>query len=202
MGRAADRSRVSGVTELSELTGAIASVTGTLVRCGVPYFITGSLASSMHAEFRATNDIDIVADFGQVDLPALYAAFAPQFYADLEQAIDAIRDRTSFNLIHRASLLKVDFFPLTSDFNRAALARAERVTLGALPDSISIASCEDILLAKLQWYRLGDESSEVQRRDIRGLIALNRERLDTAYLERWAEELGVQDLLQRFRTRS
>jgi hypothetical protein len=58
------------VTELSELTSAIASVTGALVRCGVPYFITGSLASSMHAEFRATNDIDIVADFGRVDLSA------------------------------------------------------------------------------------------------------------------------------------
>ena len=186
------------MSEFSELTGAIASVTSTLVRCGVPYYITGSLASSMHAEFRATNDIDIVADFGHVNLAALFVAFDSEFYADLDQAIDAIRDGTSFNLIHRTSFLKVDFFPLTSDFNRAALQRAESVTLGALPDSISIASSEDILLAKLRWYRLGDESSEVQRRDIRGLIAMNRERIDPAYLERWALELGVGDLLQHF----
>lgn len=74
----------------------------------------------------------------------------------------------------------------------------EHVILDALPDAIAIASCEDILLAKLRSYRLGDESSEVQRRDIRDLIALNRERLESAYLERWAEELSVPDLLQRF----
>lgn len=196
MGRAADRGGGDQVTELSELMGAIASVIGALVRCGVPYFITGSLASSMHAEFRATNDI--VSDFGRVDLSALYSAFESEFYADLDQALDAIRDGTSLTLIHRTSVLKVDFFPLTSDVDRAALARAVSIILGALADAFAIASCEDILLSKLRWYRLGDESSEVQRRDIRSLIALNRERLDPAYVERWAEELGVQDLLQRF----
>ena len=108
MGRAADRGGGDQVTELSELTGAIASVTGALVRCGVPYFITGSLASSMHGEFRATNDIDIVADFDRVDLSALYSAFDSEFYADLDQALDAIRDGTSFNLIQRTSFLKLE----------------------------------------------------------------------------------------------
>jgi hypothetical protein len=186
------------VSGLDDLTGAIASVTGTLEAHEVPYFVTGSLASSMHAEFRATNDIDIVADFGGVDLRALMRAFDNEFFADPEQAVASVGHGQSFNLIHRTSYLKVDFFPANSAFNRVALERAERVVLGANDLAIRVATREDILLAKLWWYRLGDESSEQQRRDSLGIIALNRDLLDHGYLNRWATELGVHDLLDRF----
>jgi len=183
---------------LGDLTGAIASVTGTLEAFRIPYFVTGSLASSMHAAFRATNDIDIVADVGSVDLHALMRAFGAEFFADPEQAVTSVRQGQSFNLIHRTSYLKVDLFPAVSPFNRAALERAERVLLGANGPLIRVATREDILLAKLWWFRLGDESSEQQRRDILGIIALNRNLLDHTYLDRWATELGVHDLLDRF----
>jgi hypothetical protein len=186
------------VSGLDDLTGAIASVTGTLEAHEVPYFVTGSLASSMHAEFRATNDIDIVADFGVVDLRALMRAFDADFFVDPEQAVTAVGHGQSFNLIHRTSYLKVDFFPAVSAFNRVALERAERVVLGANGPAIRVATREDILLAKLWWYRLGGESSEQQRRDILGIIALNRDLLDHVYVNRWAAELGVPDLLDRF----
>ena len=183
---------------LDELTGAIVSVTGTLDAHGVPYFVTGSLASSTHAEFRATNDIDIVADFVAVDLRGLMHAFDAEFFADPEQAVAAVGLGQSFNLIHRTSYLKVDFFPARSAFNQVALERAERVQLTASGPTVRVATREDILLAKLWWYRLGDESSEQQRRDILGIIALNRDLLDHAYLEHWAVSLGVPDLLGRF----
>lgn len=183
---------------LDDLTGAIVSVTGTLDAHGVPYFVTGSLASSMHAAFRATNDIDIVADFGVVDLHVLMRAFDAEFFADPEQAVASVGLGQSFNLIHRTSYLKVDFFPAVSAFNRAALDRAESIMLGTNGPAIRVATREDILLAKLWWYRLGDESSEQQRRDIRGIVTLNRDLLDHAYLVRWAAELGVHDLLDRF----
>lgn len=186
------------MTGLEDLEGTIACVTATLEAHGVPYFVTGSLASSMHAEFRATNDIDIVADFGEVDLRALMRAFDAEFFADPEQAATAVRQGQSFNLIHRTSYLKVDFFPAMSAFNRIALERAERVVLGANGTAIRVATREDILLAKLWWYRLGEESSERQRGDIRGIIALNRDLLDHAYLDRWAADLSVHDLLDRF----
>jgi hypothetical protein len=183
---------------LDELTAAIASVTGTLEAFQVPYFVTGSLASSMHAEFRATNDIDIVADFESVDLRALMRAFDTEFFVDPEQAVGSVGQGQSFNLIHRTSYLKVDFFPAASAFNQVALERAERVILGATGPAVRVATREDILLAKLWWYRLGDEASDRQRRDILGIIALNRDLLDHAYLDHWAVALGVQDLLGRF----
>lgn len=183
---------------LDDLTGAILSVTGTLNAHRVPYFVTGSLASSMHAVFRATNDVDIVADFGLVDLRVLMSAFDAEFFADPEQAVASVSQGLSFNLIHRVSYLKVDFFPAVSEFNRAALERADSIVLVPDKPAIQVATREDILLAKLWWYRLGDEASEQQRRDILGIIAMNRDLIDHAYLDRWSTELGVHDLLDRF----
>lgn len=186
------------MTGLEDLTQAITTVTGVLETYRVPYFVTGSLASSAHAEFRATNDIDIVADFTTVSLGDLMQAFDAEFYADAEQAVACVREAHSFNLIHRRSYLKVDFFPAVSDFNRMAIGRAELLQLGASGPMLRVATREDILLAKLQWFRLGDESSDQQRRDIEGIVSLNRDRLDRSYLHRWARELGVEDLLDRF----
>jgi hypothetical protein len=186
------------VSGLEDLTQAVATVTSVLEAHRVPYFVTGSLASSAHAEFRATNDIDIVADFTATNLRHLMQAFDSEFFADAEQAVACVGQGHSFNLIHRGSYLKVDFFPAVTAFNRMAIERAELLELGPSGPALRVATREDILLAKLQWFRLGDESSEQQRRDIEGIVALNRDRLDRAYLSRWARELQVEDLLDRF----
>lgn len=129
-----------------DLRDALASVVTALEAHQVPYFVTGSLASSMHAEFRATNDIDIVADFASVDLRALIRALEVEFHADAEQAIACVPEGHSFNLIHRSSYLKVDFFPVTSAFNRIAIERAEPVVLGSTGAPIRVAAAElDVL---------------------------------------------------------
>ncbi|MEP7344693.1 MAG: hypothetical protein ABI877_05485 [Gemmatimonadaceae bacterium] len=46
----------------SELTAVLDAISAALRDAGLVYFVTGSLASSVHGEFRATNNIDIVAD--------------------------------------------------------------------------------------------------------------------------------------------
>jgi hypothetical protein len=61
----------------------------------------------------------------------------------------------------------------------------------------SVASAEDTLLAKLEWYRMGGEVSERQWRDVLGVLKVQAGGLDLEYLRRWARELGVDDLLER-----
>ncbi|MCE7873310.1 hypothetical protein DYH09_23445 [bacterium CPR1] len=56
-----------------------------------------------------------------------------------------------------------------------------------------------MLLAKLRWYRMGGEVSDRQWRDILGILLVQAESLDPAYLEHWAERLGVLDLLEKAR---
>ncbi len=92
----------------------------------------------------------------------------------------------------------MDFFPAVTAFNRMAIGRAELLELGVSGPVLRVATREDILLAKLQRFRLGDEFSDQQRRDIEGIVSLNLDRLDRAYLSRWAGELQVGDLLDRF----
>ena len=63
--------------------------------------------------------------------------------------------------------------------------------------SAKFASPEDTILAKLEWYRLGNEVSERQWRDVLGVLKTRAGTLELSYLQKWADELKVSDLLER-----
>jgi hypothetical protein len=65
------------------------------------------------------------------------------------------------------------------------------------PAEALVATPEDTLLAKLEWYRSGGEVSERQWRDVLGIMMVQGNKLDLAYLRQWAKELKVSDLLER-----
>lgn len=183
--------------EYSDLATVIDDVVQVLHQHDVPYFVTGSLASSMHGEFRATNDIDIVVELQPEGLQGVVRALALQFVVDDVAAKEAFANGVSFNLIHSSAYLKVDLFPATGAFEREAIKRAERVLIPGTSQPLSIATREDILLAKMRWYRAGGETSAVQWRDIDRLADLNRGVFDVAYLRKWSTTLDVSDLLNR-----
>ena len=81
----------------------------------IRYFVGGSLASSLHGVPRATQDVDIVADIRNEHIPQLVKTFGTEFYIDADMIRDAIRQRASFNIIHLATMFKVDIFILKSD---------------------------------------------------------------------------------------
>lgn len=186
------------VTDTSELLDVVNATVAALQRHGIEYFVTGSFASSVHGEFRATNDIDIVAALDVPRLEALLDELSSTFLTDAAQAREALATGGSFNLIHATTYLKVDVFPCVTAFNREAMRRAVSVPLPGASEPLRVASLEDIILSKLWWFRLGGETSETQQRDVRRLIALNRPRIDVAYLEQWATQLEVADLLPVF----
>ncbi len=182
-----------------DLLTALVPVTQALERLGVPFYIGGSVASSVHGAARSTMDADIVADLGRQHAAPLVAALGDDYYADEQSITEAIARRSSFNLIHFATSFKIDVFVAKHDpYQRESLARRVNDTLDS-PGSPSFpfASREDTVLAKLDWYRKGGEVSERQWRDVQGVMKVQREALDLVYLRRWATELGVTDLLDR-----
>lgn len=173
------------------------SVTSALDALGIASTIGGSIASSFAGEPRSTIDIDIVAALEEGQIPALVAALTPAFYADADALRRAVRTRTSANLIHQATALKVDLFVAGgTPLDAQQLARRQRVTISG-ERTLYIHPPEDILLQKLRWYRQGGGVSDRQWRDVRAIVRVQGGRLDLEYLRHNAPVLGVSDLLER-----
>ncbi len=172
-------------------------VTGILDTLGIPYLIGGSLASTLYGMVRTTQGSDIVAEMSLKHLKPFVAALQDEFYVDDEMITEAIRRHSSFNIIHRETMFKVDIFvPHVRPFLKSQLLRVQKQTFSFEKEiSANFASPEDTILAKLEWYRLGGEISEHQWRDILGVLKTCSDRLDLDYMKKWAGELRVNDLL-------
>ncbi len=182
-----------------DLIAVTLKVIQALESLGVPYVLGGSMASTAYGYARTTLDSDIVAPLSLQQLPAFVHALREEFYLSEEAIAEAIQHRSSFNLIHLTTMFKVDIFiPKARDFERKQLANATPHLFAEHPNAIIyLASPEDTILAKLEWYRLGGELSERQWRDVVGIVQVQGERLDVGYMRHAAQELEVADLLER-----
>lgn len=174
---------------------ALAQIVNGLEQVGVPYFLGGSVATVLYGEIRTTQDVDIVVELQIEHVPPLVAALTPAFFVDETFLRDAIARGSSCNLIHRATGFKVDLFTRRNRaFSRTEMARRRPVPMlpGLTPQ---VASAEDCVLTKLEWFEKGGRVSERQWRDILGVLKNQRGALDAAYLRHWASELGIGDLL-------
>ena len=164
----------------------------------IPYLVGGSFASSIHGITRLTRDADIVALIKPDHAQPLANALEGEFYAD-EQAIRrAVVAKRSFNVIHIDSMFKVDIFVAKpSEFESSEFERRQKMELRPGLPPVYFATAEDTILAKLRWYRLGNEVSDQQWSDLLNVAKVQGARLDLSYLRKWAVELGVADLLAR-----
>ena len=167
-----------------------------LSSCKVAYFLGGSMASSLQGEPRATNDLDFVVDLQLADVDRLASALGPDFEVDAESLKEAVAQRRSWNIFFLPLLTKIDLFVKgTSSFDESEFARRREVVVGA--DRVFIKSPEDTVLRKLLWYRQGGQVSEHQLRDVVNVLRVNSSTLDRSYLDAWAKQLGIEDLLTR-----
>jgi hypothetical protein len=165
----------------------------------VDYYIGGSLASSAFGVARATMDVDIVADIAAGHVAEIEKRLKDAFYIDRERVERAVRERSSFNLIHFESMFKVDVFvPAARPFERQVFSR--RLSRAVTEDGsqkLFFSSPEDIILRKLVWYQSSGGVSDRQWKDVLGVLKVQSEKLDKAYLEDWAAKLGVLEPLKR-----
>jgi len=165
-----------------------------LNRCGLPYLLTGSMASNYWGIPRTTHDIDFVIQLSPSTIPRLTEVFRDGFFLDEAGVRAAFQPPHQFNAIDERSALKVDFWlPKPEPFDRELFSRRAKVTIFGV--HAWIATAEDVILHKLLWNQL--TPSDRQLGDAAGVVAVQGETLDTAYLHHWAKALDVETTLAR-----
>lgn len=181
---------------------AFRPVVEALDHLGIGYYIGGSVASSLYGAPRSTADADLIADIRAEHAEPLADALGEDYYCDADMIREAVARKSMFNVVHLGTAIKVDVYVLKREaWDLEAFARRRTDTF---PDesggrAFCIGTAEDILLAKLAWFRLGGEMSDRQWGDILGILHVQRDALDADYLERWASVLDVTDLLAKAR---
>lgn len=183
---------------LANVLHATRLVADVLEKLGVRYAVCGSLASSAHGMVRTTMDADLIADLRPEHVLMLVELLKDAFYIDDEMIHSSIQHRRSFNIIHLESMFKVDIFiPKQRLFDRNQLARRKETQVGEEQVSLFFLSPEDIVLAKLEWYRMGGNVSDQQWRDILGVLIIQGDQLDQQYMQQMADQMDTADLLER-----
>lgn len=189
---------------LSEPIAVLFQVVDVLEALGIDYVVGGSMASALHGVSRSTLDVDLVADIHLEHVNEIVAMLSSDFYVDADMIRSALQSRGSFNLIHLPTLFKVDIFlPRTRNFDRLQLSRRIARTLSSEPERVAfLLTPEDIILAKLDWFKQGNMVSERQWRDVLGVLSTQAGSLDIAYMRECAVDLGVVELLEKALTES
>ncbi|HDL19450.1 MAG TPA: hypothetical protein ENH29_10380 [Bacteroidetes bacterium] len=166
----------------------------------IPYYIGGSVASSVYGMARSTLDVDLIAAIKPNQVPALRSELENEYYIDEDMILDAIARKYSFNLVHYKSMVKIDVFIRKDEpFDNEIFSRKRKDILGGFEKNIEcfFSSPEDIIIHKLKWYRDGNKISERQWLDVIGVIKVQAKILNTAYLLKWARDLDLLKLLRK-----
>ena len=169
---------------------ALRDVCARLDGAAIAYMLTGSLAMSFYARPRMTRAIDLVIALEATGAQALIGALGADYYADVDAIASAILGARPWNIVHLASVVKIDLIPRRdTPYRRVEFERRRSVELAGVP--LWIVSVEDLVLSKLEWSR--ESRSEQQRRDVKMLLEVP---LDRAYLNEWAAHLGLAQFLK------
>jgi hypothetical protein len=149
--------------------------------------ITGSMAANFYATPRMTRDIDLVVELTEADVHRVVTLFQDEYYVDRDMVAQAVRNRSMFNLIHNALVVKVDcVVRKDSEYRREEFARRREVDIDGR--RISLVAPEDLILSKLE--RAKESRSQLQLDDVRNLLR-SVQNLNWAYLDRWVDRLGL-----------
>src|SRR5690349_11681584 len=184
--------------KLLDIAGFLKLVIEALNAAGVEYLIGGAIAEWAWGEPRATQDLDLVVNIPirsvnklSKELKKRDMLIPPEIILDniLEHRADI-----PINAIHMYSGLKADLYPVREgdELRQSAFQRRQRVDYGPRIGKVYIHSPEDLILYKLMYFGLSQQSKH--SRDIAAILKSKKNELDLDYIEGWAALLGLRSL--------
>jgi hypothetical protein len=194
---------MSSATDVGSALDVALRVAAALDSVGCEYFVGGSVASSLHGEPRATNDIDIVVALAPYRVKAFAEKLGSDFEVDQDMLRDAMARGDCANIFYLPMVTKVDLFALgSSPYDEVEFNRRQRISVRTSGEVLFVKSPEDTILRKLLWYRDGGSVSSKQWRDVVEVLRISAGQLDESYLTNWSERLRIVELLKRARDQS
>ena len=181
--------------QVLDIVGFLKLVLDALKAAHVDYLIGGAIAEWAYGEPRATQDIDIVINLPMESIGKLSKELENRdMLVPPEIILDTLlEDRADIpiNAIHMYSGLKADLYPVRQgdELRLSAFQRREHVDYGPPIGKVYIHSPEDLILYKLMYFGLSQQSKH--SRDIAAILKSKKNELDMAYIEPWAARLGL-----------
>jgi hypothetical protein len=164
-----------------------------LNRAGIRYVVSGSVAAIFYGEPRLTHDVDFVVFLNANDIQRLIEVFPAEDYY-LPPIATMLAEMTHeqhghFNLIHRDTGFKADFYPTGRDELNTLAFRGKR-SVDFEGENVTLAPPEYVILRKLEYYREGH--AEKHLRDIRAMLAVSGEQMNQSVLKEWIQRRGLE----------
>jgi hypothetical protein len=163
-----------------------------LETCGIPFLLSGSFASNYYGIPRSTKDADFVLQAEQAVGPEFARQLGEDFILDPQLSFETNTGTFRQVLRHKRKAFKVELFLLSQDaHDQSRFKRRRAVQLH--DQQIWLPSAEDVVVTKLRWARGKDKD------DVRDVMAVQRDKLDWAYIEQWCGQHGTLALLEEVR---
>ena len=159
----------------------------------VPYLLTGSFASNYYGIPRSTKDADFVVQLAGGVGPEFAERLGEEFELDPQLSFETVTGTYRQFIRHRRSPFKIELFQLSGDpHDQERFARRREEHL--FGRTVWLLSPEDVIVSKLRWARTRDQD------DVRGVMAVQRGKLDWSYIEAWCRRLGKLSLMEEIRS--
>ncbi len=175
---------------------AVVAMIGALEDAGVPYMVVGSLASNLYGVVRATQDADFVIQLEPGFLSTILNRLGPRFRLDPQVSFELITATKRYVVQPFDVPFPLELFLLSDDaHDQERFQRRRRVHL--LGRGTYVPTVEDVVVTKLRWSQHGGRAKDLD--DARGVIAVQKDRIDWEYVRRWCDQHGTRDLLEQIR---
>lgn len=161
----------------------------------IPYMLVGAFSSNAYGYPRATKDADIVIEYEEGVLKKICESLGRDFKLDPQTGFELMTGSIRNILTYTPTKFEIELFRLGKDpHHRERFARRRRLALPDLQIEAVIPTAEDVVIQKLRWQRDKDLA------DVRIVIAVQAPRLEWSYIQKWTDQHGTTELLNRLKS--